>query len=145
MMSTDRGERCAQGMGPARSPSPNGYHSESYGILSLLCFLRNLAEFTGKHDQWFGVVATDSQSLIDTVLQRGAHHVPPGVDAPIFGEKSQISSFPLDPTLPDWDVIRGIQVLLQQMPELLKNCSMSKATSRIATLRTGSGSLCWPN
>ncbi|KAI2509155.1 hypothetical protein MHU86_5274 [Fragilaria crotonensis] len=118
-MSTDRGERCAQGMGPARSSAPNAYRSESYGLLSLLCFLRRLAEFTGKHDQWYGVVATDSQSLIDTVLQRNIKQEHSGVDSTfIGGAQRQIKTHPLDPTLPDWDVIRGIQVLLQQMPEL---------------------------
>ncbi|KAI2507027.1 hypothetical protein MHU86_7412 [Fragilaria crotonensis] len=44
-MSNDIGERCANGMGPARSASPHAYRSESYGLLSLLCFLRRLAEF----------------------------------------------------------------------------------------------------
>jgi hypothetical protein len=38
-MSTDLGERCAWCMGPARSASPHAYRSESYGLLSLLCFL----------------------------------------------------------------------------------------------------------
>jgi hypothetical protein len=115
-ISTDRGDRCARGMGPASSPSPHAYRSESYGLLSLLCFLRRLAEFTGKHDQWFGIVATDSQSLIDTILQRRAQRLPGHddfnvVDTPVCG-------FPLEPTLPEWDVIRGIQVLLQEMPLL---------------------------
>lgn len=63
VMSTYLGERCACGMGPARSASPHAYRSESYGLLSLLCFLRRFAEFTGKHDQWVGIIATDSQSL----------------------------------------------------------------------------------
>ena len=36
VMSTDRGERCACGMGPARSASPHAYRSEGYGLLSLL-------------------------------------------------------------------------------------------------------------
>ena len=49
-MSTDLGVRCARGMGPARSASPHEYRSKSYGLLSLLCFLRRLAEFTEKHD-----------------------------------------------------------------------------------------------
>ncbi|KAI2505025.1 hypothetical protein MHU86_9381 [Fragilaria crotonensis] len=105
--------------GPCKKFCPNAYRSESYGLLSLLCFLRRLAEFTGKHDQWYGVVATDSQSLIDTVLQRNIKQEHSGVDSTfIGGAQRQIKTHPLDPTLPDWDVIRGIQVLLQQMPEL---------------------------
>ncbi|KAI2506424.1 hypothetical protein MHU86_8050 [Fragilaria crotonensis] len=117
-MSTDLGERCAKGMGPARSASPHAYRSESYGLLSLLCFLRRLAEFTGKHDPWFGIVATDSQSLIDTITQKR----PPSTQrlSDIFSQddKAVIKSFPLDPTIPEWDIIRGIQVLLQEMPEI---------------------------
>ncbi len=46
-MSNDIGERCAFGMGPARSAAPHAYRSESYGLLSMLCFLHRLAEFTG--------------------------------------------------------------------------------------------------
>ena len=44
--------RCTlrRGMGPAHTASPHAYRSESYGLLSLLCFLRRLAEFTEKHD-----------------------------------------------------------------------------------------------
>ena len=45
-MSTDIGERCVRGMGPAQSASSRAYRSKSYGLLSLLCFLRRLAEFT---------------------------------------------------------------------------------------------------
>jgi hypothetical protein len=104
-------------MGPARSSSPHAYRSESYGLLSLLCFLHPLAEFTGKHEPWFGIVATDSQSLIDTVFQT------PSVDLPqrdrSFRESlSTVCKTPLEPTIPEWDVICGIQVLLFAMPDV---------------------------
>jgi hypothetical protein len=117
-MSTDIGERCACGMGPARSASPHAYRLDSYGLLSLLCFLRRLAEFTGKHGKWFGTLATDSQSLIDTVLQRQ----PRDASGPATGQsqdvRSSVCTFPLDPLIPEWDMIRGIQILLTEMPEI---------------------------
>jgi hypothetical protein len=116
-MSTDIGERCAYGMGPARSASPHAYRSESYGLLSLLCFLRRLAEFTGKHDPWFGIVATDSQSLINTVLQKKPRDTSSRSMAMVTEADFALARrFPLDPSLPEWDIIRGIQALLQEMP-----------------------------
>ncbi|KAI2501761.1 hypothetical protein MHU86_12681 [Fragilaria crotonensis] len=120
VMSTDLGNRCACGMGPARSASPHAYRSESYGLLSLLCFLRRLAEFTGKHDQWVGIIATDSQSLVDTVLQTPAPlGAPGGVSDLSQGETERlIKSFPLEPTIPEWDIVRGIQDLLHIMPHV---------------------------
>ena len=117
-MSTDIGERCAYGMGPARSASPHAYRSESYGLLSLLCFLRRLAEFTGKHGKWFGTLATDSQSLIDTVLQKQPRDVsghPTGLSHDV---RRAVCTSPLDPLIPEWDIIRGIQILLTEMPDI---------------------------
>jgi hypothetical protein len=116
-MSTDLGVRCARGMGPARSAAPHAYRSESYGILSLLCFLRRLAEFTGQHDQWVGIVATDSQSLVDTVLQKIPHATSGGL-TPFPAARATPKTFSLEATLPEWDIIRGIQVLLQAMPDI---------------------------
>ena len=37
-------------------------------MLSLLRFLIRLAEFTCKFDQWHGIIATDSKSLLDTLF-----------------------------------------------------------------------------
>ena len=81
-------------MGPARSASPHAYRSESFGLLSLLCILRRLAEFTGKHNQWVGIVATDSKSLVDTVLQK-THKEVPGVIVSSSVEMATIKTFPL--------------------------------------------------
>ena len=101
-MSTDIGERCAYGMGPARSASPHGYRSQSYGLLSLLCFFRQVAEFTGKHDLWFGIIATDSQSLINTILQKKPRDPSSSTMAMVTEADLVLKrSFPLDPSLPE--------------------------------------------
>ena len=42
-------------------------------MLSLLCFLRRLHEFTAQRDPWRGVLATDSQSLLDTIRGHYQH------------------------------------------------------------------------
>jgi hypothetical protein len=118
-MSNDLSERCAFGMGPARSRAPHSYRSESYGMLSLPCFLPRLAEFTGHNEEWYGIIATDSQSLIDTVMQRSSP-VDSSDERPNLGSRPlQVKTFPLDPLLPEWDVVRGIQVLLTSMPKVI--------------------------
>lgn len=82
-------------------------------------FLCRLAEFTGKHDQWLGIIATDSQSLIDTVQQKQAPAASlNGATVPSDTDMATIPSFPLEPTLPEWDVLRGSQALLHDMPQL---------------------------
>jgi hypothetical protein len=119
-MSNDIGERCGYGMGPARSSSPHAYRSESYGLLSLLCFLHCLAEFTGYNEQWHGIVATDSQSLINTVMDTSKHLSPEessgAEETPFIHRK--VKKYLLDPMLPEWDIIRGIQMLLMSMPDI---------------------------
>ena len=112
------GNRLATGMGPAHGSRTNSYRSESYGMLSGLCFLRRLLEFTGQSHAWHGILGTDSQSLIDTVSDQAAcisTDLSVGLD---HGHIRQIKRYPLDPMLPDWDIVRGIQVLLQSMPAI---------------------------
>ena len=67
ILSSDLGERLASGMGQAQSRRSNSYRSEGYGMLALLLFLQRLAKFIQYHDQWNGIIATDSKSLIDTI------------------------------------------------------------------------------
>ncbi|KAI2503807.1 hypothetical protein MHU86_10612 [Fragilaria crotonensis] len=114
-LSDKNGIRCATGMGPAHGSSPTSYRSESYGMLSILCFLRRLAEFTGHVAPWEGIVATDSDSLLKTLRKKTV-----AVTTPTEDTQSQhsIGAFPLDPLLPEWDVVRGIQVMAQSMPGL---------------------------
>ena len=67
-VSTDIGERCATGMGPVRGAHPDSFRAEAYGMLAQLCFLTRLAQqYTGVVAPWTGVVATDSQSLLDAI------------------------------------------------------------------------------
>jgi hypothetical protein len=68
ILSSDSGERLVCGMGPARGYKPTPYRAEGVGMLSLLRFLIRLAEFTCKFDQWHGIIATDSKSLLDTLF-----------------------------------------------------------------------------
>lgn len=113
-VSDKQGTRCATGMGPARGCLPNSYRSESYGMLSILCF-----SFTGRSlSTWVGIIATDSESLLKT---RTVEAAPKGKTAPnkhSIPMLSLVQSFPLDPLLPEWDVVRGIQVMATQMPGL---------------------------
>ncbi|KAI2507318.1 hypothetical protein MHU86_7154 [Fragilaria crotonensis] len=91
-ISDKNGIRCATGMGPAYGSSPTSYRSKSYGMLSILCFLRRLAEFTGHLSPWEGIVATDSDSLLKTLRENRR--------SPSYRRQSSTTSdraFPLDP------------------------------------------------
>lgn len=110
-MSNNFGERVATGMGLVRGAKQNSYRSEAHGLLSLLCFIIRIAEFTHKNDTWEGHLATDSQSLLDT----------------LFGLKMQTrraSTFSykhlaeLDVMIPEWDVLILIQERLRRLPEV---------------------------
>ena len=76
----------------------------------MLCFLNRIAEFTMKHEPWRGIVATDSQSLIDTIQGRHRDEPPPAPQASDTYRKS------LDPLDPEWDIVFTIQKLLAAMP-----------------------------
>lgn len=114
-ISTDIGERAVEGMGPAPGANPNSYRSEAYGMLAMLSFLKRLAEFTYKHEPWHGVIATDSLSLIDTIL---------GVTRNEFGVANLDSlevepvQLPLAPLSPEWDLVVNIRRLLHELPGL---------------------------
>ena len=112
-VSNDLGDRAAEGMGPAPGAKPNSYRSEAYGMLAMLCFLRRLAEYTHQHEQWKGIIATDSLSLIDTIR---------GVRRDDFGceheEDKVLAGQPLDPLSPEWDLVHLIRQLLATMPDL---------------------------
>ena len=97
-------------MGPARGSRPNSYRSEGYEMLALLLFLQRLAEFIQHHDQWSGIIATDSKSLISTIRGpcRSQTHSGPAT----------VYQRPLNPLSPEWDIMAGIQQLLSAMPRL---------------------------
>lgn len=99
ILSSDVGERLANGMDPARSSRPNSFRSEGYGMLTHLVFLQRLAKFIQlQQEKWQGIIATDSKSLIDTI--QGPHR-------PQFNSaQATVFKRPLDPKL------------LQEMPGL---------------------------
>jgi hypothetical protein len=71
------------------------------------------------YGEWHGIIATDSQSLIDTVMQRSSH-VEYSEERPDGDPNTwQVKPFPLDPLIPVGDVMRGIQVLLTSMPKII--------------------------
>ncbi|KAI2511241.1 hypothetical protein MHU86_3207 [Fragilaria crotonensis] len=113
-LSTDLGERSAEGMGPAPGANPNSYRSEAYGMLAMLCFLKRLAEFTYQHEPWCGTLATDSLSLVETVL--GIKRKPSVMEAAV--SEPEPVQLPLDPLSPEWDLIVNIRRLLCEMPGL---------------------------
>ena len=117
-ISTQLGERAAEGMGPAPGANPNSYRSEAYGLLALLCFLKRLAEFTFYHESWEGTLATDSLSLVNTL--HGKHKDDDESTQPDEDDHlvAQLAHLPLDALIPEWDLIAPIQRLLKEMPGL---------------------------
>ena len=55
-VSDDQEARMTEGMGPAPGLHPNS-RLEPYGI-------RRLAEFTGQHESWRGIIATDTSRIL---------------------------------------------------------------------------------
>lgn len=86
-------------------------------MLFVLCFLCRLADFTGHHDLWRRVIATESQSLIDTTLEK-RFPTPAEPDMARSETESSVKSHPLDPMMPKWDIVRGVQALLLSLPLL---------------------------
>jgi hypothetical protein len=86
-----------------------------HGMLFVLCFLCRLADLTGHHDLWRRVIATESQSLIDTTLEK-RFPTPAEPDMARSETESSVKSHPLDPMMPKWDILWGIQVLLLSLP-----------------------------
>jgi hypothetical protein len=113
VVSSSGGERLAVGMGPVRGRRPHSFRAEAYGLLSLLRFLIRIKEFTGMHDAWDGVLATDSQSVLDT-LQIGDMD-PQEEETPIDLDNGGVV---LDCLRPDWDILIEIQSALQSLPHV---------------------------
>ena len=109
----ENGQRVAAGMGPASGSKPTSYRAEAYGMLSLLRFLIRIKEYTSMHFQWEGIIATDSQSLLDTLN---------GVDELTqhdnFSPSTAEGTVVLDVLAPDWDVLIEIQKSMEQLPRI---------------------------
>jgi hypothetical protein len=115
IISNDIGERTASGMGPATGSRPNSFRAEAYGMLATLCFLTRLAEYTGYHEPWVGILATDSQSLLDTVLEQTGNVDQMENDTTVQSIKP-VHTLPVDG--PEWDVVSNILELLAKQPGL---------------------------
>jgi hypothetical protein len=113
VLSSRNGERLAFGKGPVRGRRPHSYRAEASGLLSFLRFLIRIKEFTGMQDPWVGVVATDSQGVLDT-LQVGDPD-PQDADVPVDLDRGVVV---LDCLRPDWDILIEIQSALRSLPRV---------------------------
>jgi hypothetical protein len=65
------------------------------------------------HDPWMGILATDGQSVLDT-LQLGDHD-PQEADTPVDLDKGDVV---LDCLRPDWDLLIEIQSAMKSLPNV---------------------------
>jgi hypothetical protein len=65
------------------------------------------------HFPWIGIIATDSQSLLDTL--NGVNELEQNDDTPINIDGGKVV---LDVLIPDWDVLIEIQRSLDQLPQI---------------------------
>lgn len=88
-------------MGPARGRRGHSYRAEACGLLSFLRFLvLRIADFTQMHEQWRGILATESQSVLDKLFGRDQEDN--NEDAPVDLDNQCVV---LDPLCPEWDVL----------------------------------------
>jgi hypothetical protein len=111
IISTSQGERAATGMGPSRGQVMDSYRAECCGMLSILRFLIRLSEYTNMVAEWQGIIGTDSQSMLDTIL--GRDQARPAASEPTPLPTQQV---PLDPLIPEWDLLVEIRLALRQLP-----------------------------
>ena len=113
-VSTHGGERFSQGMGPARGATVDSYRAEAYGMLAILCWLSRLAIFTNQTIPWHGILATDSQSLLEALTI-----VPDYCPSPhaLYGKLKKVED--LDVTCPEWDLLSNILLELRKWPKLI--------------------------
>ncbi|KAI2498549.1 hypothetical protein MHU86_15945 [Fragilaria crotonensis] len=112
MISTSQGERVATGMGPSRGYVMDSYRAECSGMLSILRFLLRLSEYTNMIEPWDGTIGTDSQSMLDTIFGRDRDGGP-AASAPTALPRNLT---PLDPLIPEWDLLVEIRYALTHMP-----------------------------
>jgi hypothetical protein len=74
-------------------------------MLAILCFLRRLAEYTTQMDQWHGILATDSLSLLETITEKPTELTG---NAMPFGQRKRVKD--LDVKCPEWDLLSSILV-----------------------------------
>ena len=84
--------RLAFGAGPVEGHDPNSFRAEGQGMLSVVCFLKRLKEWTNSSLPLTGILATDNSPLLDRVKEQAAVKYP----IPNATFKS------------DWDVVEAI-------------------------------------
>lgn len=116
-MQNEFGATVATGMGPVRGGGRvTSYRAEAYGMLSILRFLIRMAEFTEMQIPCNGmIVATDSQSVLDTLFGHDELRREKGRDEPI--NLSELSII-LNCLSPAWDNLIEIQAVLSQLPNI---------------------------
>jgi hypothetical protein len=116
IISTIQGEQVASGMGPSRGSVMDSYCAECSGMLAVLRFLIRIAAYTDMVGQWCGTIGADSQSMLDTIFgqEKGSR---PVLRTPI-SLSTQCS--PLDPLIPEWDLLVEIRKSLGALPDVVK-------------------------
>ena len=110
-LSDGSGTRLAQAMGPASGAKVDSYRAEAYGMLSVLCFLRHLSTYTNHPLPWDGVLATDSQSLLETLTL-----APTSDNQALYCIRKPAHY--LDVLCPEWDLVSMILQELLHWPSL---------------------------
>ncbi|KAI2500799.1 hypothetical protein MHU86_13656 [Fragilaria crotonensis] len=101
-----------QGMGPSRGSVMDSYRAECSGMLSILRFLIRLAEFTAMDGPWTGTIATDSQSMLDTLFGRDKNSGPAAATPTTLPHRYHTAN----PMIPEWDLLKEIRESLLQLP-----------------------------
>ncbi|KAI2500736.1 hypothetical protein MHU86_13715 [Fragilaria crotonensis] len=99
-------------MGPSRGSIMDSYRAECSGMLSILRLLVRLAKFTAMDGTWTGTIVTDSQSMLDTVFGRDKNSGP----AASTPTSLPADITPLNPMIPEWDLLVEIRQSLIQLP-----------------------------
>lgn len=92
VLSSEDGTRLAHGSGPVDGHDPRSFRAEGQGMLSVVCLLKRLIQWTCTTDTITGVLATDNTGLIHRVSSQGKLKYP--VPNAVFK--------------PDWSVVQAI-------------------------------------
>jgi hypothetical protein len=114
ILSSSQGEHLASNMGPVRGRTVHSYRAEAYGVLSLLRFLIHIGRYTQMHDPWTGTLATDGQSMLDT-LEGKENAKRRRAGEPVDLDYNKVV---LDVLSAEWDVLNEIQHSLRILPKV---------------------------
>jgi hypothetical protein len=100
VLSLHDGTRLAHGAGPVNGHDPRSFRAEGQGMLSLVCLLRRLAQWTATDVGFSGILATDNSGLVARVKAQSAVKYP----------------VPNATFKPDWDVVQAIVETVRSFP-----------------------------